>query len=178
MDAAGVLRIERGKLRTAAPDEAAAFVAMACLCAAGTRRPPGAERVHRLVGSLAAEGDLAATLAGARIEAQGDEVRFLREPGEAARGGLKPLRIAPGGVWDGRFEIAAEEPLEVRALAGLAARLGRSDRAALQAYAPKARAGLPATIDEGGAPRLLRDVRPLALARLRAACGLVEREPD
>jgi tRNA(Ile)-lysidine synthase len=178
MDTAGVLAIEREGLRTAAPDDAAAFVAMACLCAAGTRRPPSAERVHRLVARLTAEGNLAATLAGARIEAEGREVRFLREPGETARGGLKPLRIAPGGVWDGRFEIAADGPLEVRALAGLAGRLGKADRAALQAFTPKARAGLPAAIDAGGAPCLLQDIRPLALERLRAACGLVEREPD
>jgi hypothetical protein len=66
----------------------------------------------------------------------------------------------------------------VRALAGLAARLGESDRAALQAFTPKARAGLPAALDDDGAPHLLQDARPLALARLGAACGLVEREPD
>ncbi|MDB5493705.1 MAG: tRNA(Ile)-lysidine synthetase, partial [Phenylobacterium sp.] len=147
-------------------------------CAAGTCRPPTAERTGRLIARLVADDAFAATLAGARIEADGREVRFLREPGEAARGGLTPLRIEPGEVWDGRFEIATAGPIEVRALAGLAARLGKPDRAALQRFTPKARAGLPAAIDDDGAPYLLQDLRPLALSRLRAACGLVEREPD
>lgn len=176
-DAAGMLTIDRGTLRTAMPDEAATFIAAACLCAAGTCRPPGAERTRRLAARLAADDDLTATLAGARIEADGREARFLREPGEAARGGLVARTIRPGEVWDGRFEIAGQGPHEVRALAGLAARLGKPDRQALQAFTPQARAGLPAAVGDGGAARLL-DVQPLALARLRAACGLVEREPD
>lgn len=178
MDAAGVLTIERDRLGRAGPDEAATFISAACLSAAGTRRPPSAERARRLGARLATDDDLAATLAGARIEADSREVRFLREPGEATRGGLRPQTIGPSGVWDGRFEIAADGRVEVRALAGLAARLGKSDRAALQAFTPKARAGLPAALDNDGAPHLLKDAKPLALARLGAACGLVEREPD
>lgn len=170
MDAAGVLTIARETLR-AAPTEAAAFVGIACLCAGGTTRAPAGGRLARLTARLLADGAFAATLAGARIEADHEEVRFLREPGEGARGGLAPLRIAAGAtaVWDGRFEIAG--PAEVRPVAGAAATLSKLDRQALAAFVPKARAALPIS---GG--KLLR-TRPLALDRLRAASGLIEREP-
>jgi tRNA(Ile)-lysidine synthase len=118
-----------------------------------------------------------ATLAGARIEADDETVRFLREPGEAARGGLAPLHIAAGGtaVWDGRFQVDAAAGLEVRPLAGLAVRLPDVERAGLRTIPPKARAGLPATEDAGGV-RLV-PARPLALERLQAACGLIQQEP-
>jgi len=96
------------------------------------------------------QGDEAfvATLAGARIEAEPGDVRFLREPGEAARGGLAPLRLRAGetGVWDGRFEVTAQCDVEVRAL-------GRT-------AAPDAKAAKPVTWE-----------------RLLAACDAVEREP-
>lgn len=171
MDAAGVLTIPRQTLREA-PSEAAPFVGIACLSAAGTTRPPTSDRLARLTARLLGEERFAATLAGARIEADDREVRFLREPGELARGGLEPLAIAAGqtAVWDGRFEI--DGPAEVRALAGRAARLAKADRAALAAFPPKARAALPSNGDR----RI--EGRPLALARLHAACGLLDREPD
>jgi tRNA(Ile)-lysidine synthase len=176
MDAAGVLSLDRAALRAASPELTASFVARASLCAAGARRPPARARAERLAERLRAEGDVAATLAGARIEADAGEVRFLREPGEAARGGLSPLHLAAGetAVWDGRFEITATQPLAVRALAGLASGLGKAERARLAAFPAKARAGLP--VD--AAPRVLSDARPLALTRLHAACGLIDREPD
>ena len=175
MDAAGVLAIARAGLRAAGAGEAAAFTAMASLCAAGGRRPPDRARAARLAGRLAADGPVTATLAGARIEADANDVRFLREPGEAARGGLKPLALAAGetAVWDGRFEV--EGPAEVRALAGQSSRLSKPDRQRLAAFPAKARAGLP--VDAGRDVRLLK-ARPLALERLHAAAGLVDREPD
>jgi tRNA(Ile)-lysidine synthase len=124
------------------------------------------------------------TLAGARIEADGAEVRFLREPGEAARGGLVALQLEPHRptVWDGRFEIEADRPLEVRSLAGLAARLLDSEREALRAFPPKARRGFPALIDGDHVTcPLVADlpgvsIRALAHERLLAACGAVPRE--
>ncbi|HEV2533247.1 tRNA lysidine(34) synthetase TilS [Phenylobacterium sp.] len=172
MDAAGVLLIERDLLRAATMEQALAFVGAACLCAAGTTRPSSAERIGALADRLQTAQAFAATLAGARIEADDREVRFLREPGEAARGGLAPLVVAGGetAVWDGRFEI--DGPGEVRALAGHAARLPKEDRAVLSVHTPKARAALPMDGDR------LIEARPLALARLHAACGLVAREPD
>jgi tRNA(Ile)-lysidine synthase len=177
IDAAGVLDVARDALRLSPRAEAKAFLAAACVCAAGTDRPPVGPRVERLLGQLLTHAPVAATLAGARIEADADEIRILREPGEAARGGLAPLHIPAGttAVWDGRFEITAERPLDVRPLAGLAAKLPDEARARLRAMPPKARAALPVVVEDGDV-RLL-EARPLALTRLQAACGLVQREP-
>ena len=171
MDAAGVLSVARRELRAAA---APTFTAAACLCAAGTSRPPAADRVGALVARLRSHETVTATLAGARIEADAEKVTFLREPGEVRRGGLAALSLAAGdtAVWDGRFEIAAAEAMTVRALGGLASRLAKAERAGLQEFTPKARAALPATADG----RLVA-ARALALERLRAACGVVAREP-
>jgi tRNA(Ile)-lysidine synthase len=179
-DAAGVLSLRRADLRGAEPEAAAAFLGAACLCAAGTTRPPAGPRLSRLAAALAGPGAVTATLAGARIEADAETILILREPGERARGGLAPLTLAPGqtAVWDGRFAITADRAMEVRLLAGLAARLPPAERQALSAFPPKARPGLPAILEANGASRLVLDAcRPLALERLHAACGLIEREP-
>lgn len=175
-DAAGVLSLARDALRLSPRADARAFLSAACLCAAGTDKPPAGARLERLLGELLALGPVAATLAGARIEADAEEVRFLREPGEAARGGLAPLHVPAGttAVWDGRFEIAADRALEIRPLAGLAAKLPAATRARLRALPPKARAALPAAIEDGEVR--LPPAQPLALARLQAACGLVQTE--
>ena len=83
-------------------------------------------------------------------------------------------------VWDGRLEVAAERPVEIRRLAGMARQLPRDQQAALKALPVGARPALPLVVGEG-CP-LLGDlagvrVRPLAHARLLAACGAVTREP-
>jgi tRNA(Ile)-lysidine synthase len=177
-DAGGGLHLKRASLRDAAPGAAQRFVSAACLCAAGTDRPPSAARVKALVARLTGAGDLAATLAGARIETDEHEVRFLREAGEAARGGLAPLSLAAGerGVWDGRFEITAEGSIEVRALAGLAKHLLKAEQAELRGLPPRLRPTLPVIADAAG--QVARAVaEPLALDRLLAACGAVDREP-
>jgi tRNA(Ile)-lysidine synthase len=176
IDAAGVLDVARDALRLSPRAEAKAFLAAACLCAAGTDRPPAGARVERLLGQLLTHADVTATLAGARIEADADEVRFMREPGEATRGGLAPLHIPAGAtaVWDGRFEIVAERALDVRPLAGLTAKLPERERASLRAIAPRARGALPAAIQDSDVR--LATARPLGLQRLHAACGLVQRE--
>ena len=131
----------------------------------------------RLAERLAGPGGFAATLAGARIEADGDEVRFLREAGEAARGGLAPLTLAAGrtGVWDGRFEIAADMATEVRSAAGLRSDLLPADQQVLAGLPASARDTVPVIVAEDG-PRLA-EARPLALDRLLAACGAAEIEP-
>ena len=174
----GALQIARAALRVATPACARRFIAAACLCAAGTDRPPGAGRVESLVDRLIATGDVTATLAGARIEADALEVRFQREAGEASRGGLAPLSLATGetGVWDGRFEVTAGLPITVRRLAGLARRLPREDQQAVRALPASLRPTLPVVIDEVGTPALAVAL-PLALPRLLAACGAVDREP-
>jgi len=182
----GGLAIARDVLRAADPAAARRFLAAACLSAAGTDRPPAGDRVRRVLERIANGVDpVTTTLAGARIEADTDVVRFSREAGEAARGGLAPLRLAPGetGVWDGRFEIAVGRAAEIRRLAGLAVRLPRDQLARLRTMPPAARLGLPALVEAGRvfcpllsqAPHIR--LTPLAHERLLAACGAVEREP-
>lgn len=148
----GGLEIDQADLAAATPDTAARFISAACLCAAGTDRPPSRDKIARLLNRLTTRSPFVATLAGARIEADRDRVRFRREPGEASRGGLTALRLAPGatGVWDGRFEITAAQAVEVRA----------QNRSAAPSLAA----------DDGVAITL-------AYPRLLAACGAIEREP-
>jgi tRNA(Ile)-lysidine synthase len=176
-NAAAGLQIPRADLTAAGPGAGGRFLSAACLCAAGTSRPPPREAVQRLAERLAARGGFATTLAGARIEADGDEVRFLREAGEAARGGLAPLTIAArrAGVWDGRFEIIEDTAIEVRSAAGLRSDLSPADQQVLAALPAGARDTVAVIVGEGG-PRLAQ-ARPLALDRLLAACGAVEIEP-
>lgn len=147
-DADGGFEIDRAVLRSAEPDGLMRFLSAACLCAAGGTRPPARARTAGLAGRLTADASFTATLAGARIEADGGAVRFRREPGEAARGGLAPLALNAGetGVWDGRFELTADRDRVVRA-------------------APRS-----VRPDVAGA-------RSLTHARLLAACGAVAREP-
>jgi tRNA(Ile)-lysidine synthase len=149
--------IARAALRAADPPALARFVSAACLCAAGTDRPPGRDKVARLAARLTGDAPFIAGLAGARIEADTERVSFRREPGEAARGGLAPLRLRAGetGVWDGRFEITAECAIEVRAAPG---------------------GILPIAVGDDGS---VEDppANPLTHDRLLAACGVVEREP-
>ncbi len=90
---------------TLSRDAPAAHIAAACLCAAGTTRPPRGDRLQRLVDRIRAGEAFTATLAGARIEATGREVGFFREPGEARRQG-PPLwgrcrRSRRRGEWSG-----------------------------------------------------------------------------
>jgi tRNA(Ile)-lysidine synthase len=177
-DPAGVLTISRDDLREVSGPAAARFVSVACLCAAGTGRPAATSRALNLAARLRGSEDFAATLAGARVEADRQQVRFLREAGEIGRSGLALLHLSDGaGVWDGRFEIEANRPVEVRAMAGRMAGLSDSERAGLAGFAPRVRPTLPLIVDEAGAlPADLR-ITPLALARLQAASGLVEVEP-
>jgi tRNA(Ile)-lysidine synthase len=177
-DIGGGFTLARAKLRQADPMAAAAFVAAASLCAAGTDRPPPSERVRRLAERLASDQSLAASLAGARIEADDTAVRFMREPGEAARGGLKPLRLCAGEteIWDGRFEVTADRPAQVRASSGLVRKLEPAAQVALQPLPPRARATLPVLVDEDGGLSLAT-LRPITHQRLLAACDVVKREP-
>ncbi|MFN3520821.1 MAG: tRNA lysidine(34) synthetase TilS [Phenylobacterium sp.] len=183
----GGLSIARERLRQASPPAARALVGAACLCAAGESRPPRTDRLERLLDLLRGTEPLVATLAGARIEADGRMVRFLREPGELKRTGLSAQALPPNApiVWDGRFELRADQPgLVVRPLAGHAARLAPSLRRALAATPAHARGGLPLVFGDppGPACPLLEPVAGLAVqtlagGRLAAACGRILREP-
>jgi len=181
---AHLLQAPRQALRMDPLDEAARLVAAACLSVSGGSRPPRPEASRRLAERLIADGPVTATLAGARVEADEAEVRFMRHPGEMARRGVGPLALAGGdaGVWDGRYEVTARQDVVVRPVAGLASQLGRADQALLKSLPPGARGALPAILAGDGPPRLGReggddaDVRPLALMRFRGAAGLIEDE--
>jgi tRNA(Ile)-lysidine synthase len=183
----GFALVDRAILRRAPLEEARRLVGLACVCAGGGARLPAAARRDRLAEALRGTDAVRATLAGARVEADAAEARILREAGEAARGGLAP-RPSPVGapvVWDGRFELTARRPgLEARALRGLAGRLPEPQRRALAAVPAAARPALPVVVDAAGAvdcPLLGGDAaeaRELAWDRLRAAAGLVTREPE
>jgi tRNA(Ile)-lysidine synthase len=182
VDAAGVIRLPR--------DVAAAHLAAALLCAAGTERPPRGERLDRLVQRLRSGEAFAATLSGARVEA-GLDVLVCRDAGETARGGLSSLALASGetGVWDGRWEITAgDAPLTVMALKGRAAGLSPDQRLRLTGVAAPARPASPLVSRQGVAPVTpVLDgsdlaveggarARLLVLDRFRAAVGLCDQE--
>ena len=162
------------------------FLSAALLCASGTDTPPRGERLERLAEALEGGGPVVASLAGARVSAQGDTVEIGREAGERARGGLAPVSLPPGAasVWDGRFEVAAEvEGLTVEALAGRVGSLSRPERQWLKTLPAPARSALPVLVSSGGAvtlPRPFGDgpatARCLVEARLAAACGEISRE--
>lgn len=178
VDAAGVIALPRQNL----PPR---LVAAAALCAAGTSRPPRADRLARVMEHLALPEPFIATLSGARIQAKGNTAMFMREPGELVRTGAADLMLAPGetAVWDGRFEIASERVAVIAPLAGHAGQLSSAERAALRAVPARARAALPVLLDGDHArcpvltPTPGLSIRGLARARLLAACGAVEREP-
>jgi len=184
---AGALGVARAALRTVSPEEARRFVGLAAVCAGGGARLPASATLDRLAVALRGEAPVASTLAGARTVADADEVLFVREAGEAARGGLAPTDLPAGRavVWDGRFEVEAAVPgLQIRRLAGLAARLPPAERRALAAVPAAARPALPAIVEATGAvgcpllaPRPDLRLSPLIHQRLLAAAGLVAREP-
>lgn len=167
VDEAGVISIRRSAL----PER---FIAVASLCAAGSSRPPRADRLARVVTLLKGGAPFVATLAGARIEADAAQVRFMREPGELDRAGLAPLHLTAGStaIWDGRFEISADRDMTVVPLAGHAASLPTDQSAEVRHYPARARAALPFEVDRGLAPR-----RSLVRERLLAACGAITGEP-
>lgn len=180
VDGAGVITFDRAAIGATTT----AFIAVALLCAAGTSRPPRGDRLQRLTERLRSGETFTTTLCGARIEADEVEVRFMRDPGETARGGLAPLSLTRGSaaVWDGRFEVVAEAPCEIRPLKGLAAKLSHADRARVAAFPPAARAALPVvlgnrTLSPAIACSGVR-VRCLVRARLRLACGVIAHEKD
>jgi len=160
----------------------AAHIAAACLCAAGTTRPPRGERLERLVTRLRSGEPFTATLAGARIVSDGETAAFTRDPG---RDGLPETAIEPRRpvVWDGRFEILSEVPGTVRALGGLSSRLPKAQQAVLRALPAAMRPTLPVMVSRDGAvccPILAEhpSVRATALVlpRFEAAIGVVDGE--
>lgn len=181
----GEIVIARRALAAAAPGEAERLLGLACVCAGGGMRLPGAAARARLAAQATTGTPRAATLAGARVVTDGAVVRIAREPGEAARGGLAPAKLHAGEpvVWDGRFELRAAGPgLEARPLAGLGRRLPADQRRALARLPVAARGALPAIIGPAGVSCPLLGASEVEVAglvedRFRAAAGLIDREP-
>jgi tRNA(Ile)-lysidine synthase len=180
----GGLILSRPALRMADAGEARAVTAIAALCAGGTRRPPRGDRLTRLTEALRGDTPVIATLAGAKITADNHEIAWRREPGELRRGAAEPLSLGGGStvVWDGRFEVRSDRPITLTALAGQARRLPPDQARDLARLAAGARGALPLITAPAIACPVLAEVegvtlRSLPLTRLRAACGLIEREP-
>lgn len=182
----GGLVLSRAALRAAERSVARRLLAAALLSAAGTSRPPRGTGLDALMDRLAAPGPVAATLAGARIQASPDEIFVMRE---MPRGGLPPFLIRPGAVsvWDGRFEISGvARPRQVVPAAGRMARLSARDRKEILGLPPTFRGSQPVLTPlkaAGGETRpdlasSVARVRALAGPRLRAACGLIAHEGD
>lgn len=180
---AGIITLPRIALREASVPAARRFIALASVCAGGGARLPAGSRIDRAVQAMRGEACVTMTLAGARLEADDQDIHIFREAGEVARGGLMP--ITPGSirpaVWDGRFEIAASlMGVEVRRLAGLTRHLPAEQREALRNLPSAARGGLPATVDAAGHASCLiltDEAGSLVAGRFVAAAGLIDREP-
>jgi tRNA(Ile)-lysidine synthase len=190
----GGVALDRKGLVQAEPGQAVRLLQTAAACVSGAEQLSRPARADGLLARLKAGEAFVATLGGARIEAGDTHVAVEREAGEAARGGLRPLAPEPGApaVWDGRFEIAADQAgLVVEALRGHAARLDREDRAVLKGVPAAARPALPVwrrAGDFAAPPRLALAAphahlgynnvrcRPLCEERLVAATGVVTTE--
>jgi tRNA(Ile)-lysidine synthase len=187
IDPWAAIGLDREMLRRAPASAARKTVAAALLSAGGGRRPPRGAAIGALSERLAAPGDLAATLAGAKLLARGPRILVVRDSGEIARGGLAPIRLEPGGprVWDGRFEIDSDEGgLTVAALRGRAARLDPGERRGLSRAPAPARPALPVLEGCGDKPtcpilagRSGVEARSLVGDRFLAACGAIATEP-
>ena len=145
------LVLPRAALRAARDGAVRRFLAAALSSAGGGAGPPRSERLAALQARLVDTPPVHATLCGARLVADDQTVTITREPG---RGRAVAVDLPPGQpiVWDGRFELCAAEPgLNVRALAGLAARLPTAERAALRSLPREARPVLPVILLPDGA---------------------------
>ena len=181
-DAWGALTIDRTWL--AGAPGAVGRLARALVCVAGHARPPAQCALERLASRLQdGEASVVATLAGARLQAQGGRAQLTREAG---RLGCQPIALQPfePAVFDGRFVLTAKEAgWRAVALAGHAAGLSKWDRAALKAIPRAARPTLPVLLDADDRPALPNpfgggpaDARSLVGARFAASLGLILRE--
>jgi len=183
---AGELCVRQDQLQTLSCANQRRFIGAALLCASGGERPPRGAAVDRLASRIGAGQEFSANLAGARVESDGAQLRFMREPGDMQRSGVTPAQLPVGVqvVWDGRYQLTARvQGLTARALGGVAARLPRVQRNAVKRSSPAARRALCIVIDGDGqasCPTLADDsrieVRSLVAERLAGALGAVRNE--
>lgn len=172
------IMIDRRAFAAADRGAARAYLAAAVRCASGGAGPLRAAATDRIATALGAPEREISVVGGTRIEATQATVRLVREAGETARGGLRPLRLGRGAVavWDGRFELETDEAgWSVLPARGSLAALDPADRKALKEFSPAARAVQPILVREGSARPVLAGraarVRSLVGDRLRAASG-------
>lgn len=148
----------------------------ALVCASGGSRPPSGQATAALLLRLSGSGEVTATLAGARVRAEGDRLLIGRDPG---RRGLARLKVREGEqvVWNGRFELDVQEPGLLGPAGGRAAKLSALDRARLQTAPPWIRPTLPVLETRSGAVRLA-PARSLVGERFRLTLGAAEHERD
>jgi tRNA(Ile)-lysidine synthase len=184
--AAGEAWADRDALRAAPPPEARAGRGAALGGAAGAERPARGGALDRLSEALRSTTPVAATLAGARVCADGGRVVIAREIED--RRDRRPRQMVLGAgetaVWDGRYELRNDgAERAVTPLAGRLSRLPKHQQARARRLHPLARSALPALIGSDGAVScpVLDDspgvaVRSLVSARLAAACGDIDHE--
>lgn len=163
----------------------AATLAAALVCAGGGDRLPRGPRLARTLERLRAGEAFCTTLCGARLEADKDGVRIVREPGEFRRRPSPPLRLEPGmeAVWDGRWAVMVGEPgWSVVVSAGRQNRLPSPDRARLKAMPASARGARPVLIRNTSDAAVLAETigaaRSLVEQRLALRLGAVTHEDD
>ena len=154
----------------------AASLAAALLCASGTDTPPRRDRLSALVYRLRSGESFVATLAGARVTADGDSVTIGREPGRQA---IPEMILPPDRpiVWDGRFEIAVSRAgYSLAPASGRLRAVSKADQQVLQGIPASLRPTLPVLIrDDGTAPVLAwRETTVTALGPRRLSLALGE----
>ncbi len=139
----GLLRFQADGIRQLPDDTAIRLLGAAAVCAGGGNKLPRRDRVAGLLGRLADGGPH--TLCGARIQQTDGLIHVMREAGDVTRHGTSEVMTKPGygGVWDGRFEVRAAEPLRITASGGLRSQLSETDRARLAWLPAGLRAVLP-----------------------------------
>ncbi|HEY1880651.1 MAG TPA: tRNA lysidine(34) synthetase TilS [Caulobacteraceae bacterium] len=162
------------------------WLGAAVASAAGGQTPPRRAALERITARLAANERVVSTLGGARVVLDRGLLVIARETGDSRGRACRPLTLRAGEhqVWDGRFEVRANEPgLTLSALRGHAAKLDAGQRTRLSAIHPVARAALPALIDPAGvvacptlAPDPRAEIRCLVPGRLAGAIGAIDSE--
>ncbi len=160
-------------------------LAAALVCVGGGMSPPRGERLAALLSRLRAGEDVVAILTGARVEARGDRVRLMREPGELRRHPVAPVRLLPGreAVWDGRFAFRTDQTgWRVEAALGRLGALTAGDRARIDRLPAAARGACPVLLRDDGTGPVLADPavarRDLVPERLALALDQTTHEDD
>ncbi len=166
-------------VRAASESQRGAYFGAALLSVAGATTPPRGDQLRHLIARVVSGEAMIATLAGARVESDGETARFMRDDGALSSSD----RRVGDPVFDGRFEIETASGMAVVALKGRMARLPPSQRETIRTLPPAARRALPATIGKDGevsCPLLSADpqilARSLVADRLAGAIGLVNDE--